>query len=197
VAGSKILGFGNLGTGRSARFNRFLHGHSVLKGARFILRRPAADAVALAVAQLVAQGFVAREDNLDVQLKQSGSHWLARAVEIGGKKVSWGESVVDYVLGDTALDIVLRPRISHTLVMVAARELPDGMTELHVFPHMSLTGRPGSYAGAESRLRASLEAVSATGTADGTLVSYKRSLGIPNDGSPASQQMVETLLGWR
>jgi len=195
-----LLGFGNqgnLGSGRDARFNRFLDRASVLKGGRFVVRRPAADLLTLAVAQLVAEGFTEREDDLGAQLNERKSHWMAQAVEIGGNKVSWGEGVVDYVLGDTALDFILRPVIAHTLVMVAARELPDATTELHVFPHMSGTGRPGSYAGAESRLQRSLEAVESACTGDGTLVLYERSLGIPNEGSPASQEMVETLLGWR
>ena len=192
----KVLGIGNLGSGRDARFNRFLHRHDVLKGGRFVLRRPAVDAVTLAVALLGAEGFVARENDLDARLRERGSQWLAQAVEIGGNKVSWGEGVVDYVLGDTALDIILRPRISHTLVVVSAKELPEASTELHVFPHMSREGRPGSYAGAASRLSDSLDAIEAACTADGTLISYERSLGVPNEGSPASQAMVKELLGW-
>jgi hypothetical protein len=191
-----ILGVGNLGRGRDARFNRFLHGRSVLKGARFVLRGSPADAVTLAVTQLIMEGFIAREDDLATQLRERRSEWIAQAVEIGGNKVSWGEGVVDYVLGNTALDIVLRPRISHTLVVVSARELPEARTELHVFPHMSREARPGSYAGAASRLSDSLDALSEACTADGTLISDERSLGIPNEGSPASQVMVKELLGW-
>jgi hypothetical protein len=128
----RILGIGNLGSGRNARFNRFLHGHDVLKGGRFVLRRPAADAVTLAVTLLGTEGFVARENDLNAQLRERGSQWLAQAVEIGGNKVSWGEGVVDYVLGDTALDIVLRPRISHTLVRAAGDKYGTACLSAHV-----------------------------------------------------------------
>lgn len=50
---------------------------------------------------------------------------------------------------------------------------------------------------AARRLRESADAISATCAADGTLVSQEQMTGIRNDGSPASQQMVRELLGWR
>jgi len=77
-----------LGSGPDARFHTFERG-GPLKGARFVLRRPAADAFALAVGHLVAEGFVEREDGLGARLRELDSPWLARAVEIGTASGSW------------------------------------------------------------------------------------------------------------
>jgi hypothetical protein len=185
------------GSGPDARFH-FLERSGSLTGARFILRRPAADAVAIAVGHLVAEGFVAREDGLDARLRETGSAWLARAVEIGDAKGSWGKGFLADLIEDTPLMIFNRFQrgIAPTLVMVAARALPDGTTELVVYPHMSGTGDPEGASGAAPRVRASVKAIVAASTADETLVSHERMTGIRNDGSPASQQMVRELLGW-
>jgi hypothetical protein len=190
-----VLGIGNLGSGQEARFT-FWQRHSVLHGGRFVLRRAAGDAITLAVAHLVTQGFVARETNLDEQLRQMGSPWLAQAVEIGDSKGSLREGLVDYLIDETPLEIFSKRKISHTLAIAAARELPDGTTELVIYPHVSGTGAPQGAAGAEARLRASYKAIAAASTDEGYLVSHERFYGIPNDGSPASQEMVQKLLGW-
>jgi hypothetical protein len=42
-----------------------------------------------------------------------------------------------------------------------------------------------------------LESHEAASIAEGNLLSHERFAGIPNDGSPASQEMVQKLLGWR
>jgi hypothetical protein len=190
-----VLGIGKLGTGRDARFT-FFQKRSVLHGGQFVLHCAPADAIALAVAQLNAEGFTSRDDNLDVRLREMGSPWLAQAVEIGETNGSWRRGFVAALMEDTPLEWFLQQRIPHTLVMVAARELPDSTTELVVHPHPSSEGDPGAAAGAEVRLRASYKAIAAACTADGTLVSHARSLGVANDGSPASQQMVGKLVGW-
>jgi len=192
-----VIGLGDTGAGRDARFRSFLRRYDTLRGGRFVVRRPVADAVASTVERLVAAGFVAREDGLDDGLREAGSPWTARAVEIGDPDRSRGREWVADLIKDTPLDWVLQRKISHTLVVVAARDLGGGTTELDVFPHMSATGIPSGAAGAEGRLRTVLAAIQSAGTADGALVSYTRSMGIPNDGSPASQEMVRTLLGWR
>jgi hypothetical protein len=46
-------------------------------------------------------------------------------------------------------------------------------------------------------VRTTIATMEAAAVADGTLISHEKMLGIRNDGSPASQQMVEDLLGWR
>jgi hypothetical protein len=191
-----VLGIGNLGAGRTARFSYFQR-HSVLHGGRFVLRCSAADAVTLGMAHLVAEGFLARDDNLEEHLRTMGSPWTAQAVEIGDPKGSRREGVVDFLIDETPLEVFMQRRISHTLVMVTARELPDATTELVIYPHASSAGDPQWSAGAEARLRKSYTALAAASTANGTLVSHERFLGIRNDGSPASQEMVGTLLGWR
>ena len=190
-----MLGFGNLGTGRDARFN-FFQRHSLLHGGLFVLRGTPVDAVALAVAQLVAQGFVIRDDQLDAQLREIDSPWVAQAVEIGDSDGSSREGIVDYLADDTVFEVFLKRRISRTLVMVTARELPDATTELVIYPHASDKGDPQGSAGAEARLRRSYKTLEAAIATDGTLVSHKRFVGIANDGSPASQEMARKLVGW-
>jgi len=187
-----------LGSGRDARFHALERG-GTLSGARFILRRPAVDAVALAVAQLLAEGFVIREDGLDERLRGMGSPWLARAVEIGEAKGSWARLRLADLIEDTPLMFFDRfqRRIALTLVVVAARELPDGTTELVYYPHTSGKGDPEGAFGAAARLRDCASAIAEVTTADGTLVTREKMTGIRNDGSPASQEMVRELLGWR
>lgn len=193
-----MLGRGKLGTGRDARFHTFEHS-GPLRGARFVLRRGAADAIAMAIENLVAEGFVARDDALDEKLRDLGSPWTARAAEIGDTKGSWAKGIVADLIEETPLVFLnrLQRGISHTLVMVTARELPDATTELVLYPHASSKGDPGGWAGATERLRTSYEAITALCTADGSLVSQEKLIGIRNDGSPASQEMVRQLLGWR
>jgi len=187
-----------LGAGREARFHALERG-GVLKGARFILRRPATDAIALAVGHLVAEGFVVRDDDLDARLREVGSPWLARAVEIGDATGSWARLRLADLIEDTPLMFFDRfqRRIALTLVMVAARELPDGTTELVFYPHTSGKGDPEGAFGAASRVRDSAKSIVEACTADRSLVSHETMSGIRNDGSPASQQMVRELLGWR
>jgi hypothetical protein len=193
-----VAGGGKLGAGRDARFHMFEHG-GTLKGARFVLHTPAAAAITLAVSQLVAQGFTAREDDIDARLREMGSPWLARAAEIGDAKSSWKKGIIADLIENTPLMLLSRAQrgISPTLVMVAARELPDATTELVLFPHPSDEGHPEGWAGAARRVRASVEEIVAASTADGSLVSHEVLKGIRNDGSPASQQMVRELVGWR
>ncbi|NRQ51461.1 hypothetical protein [Aeromicrobium stalagmiti] len=191
-------GSDGLGSGKDARFHFFSRSR-VPTGARFVLRGTATDAVTLAVAQLVSEGFVAREDDLDARLRQMGSPWLARAVEIGTADVSWPRQYLQDVIEDTPLIFLKRfqRKISPTLVMVAARHLPDATIELVLYPHTSRKGDPEGSFGASTRIRASVEAIVAASTANGIFVSHDTMNGIRNDGSPASQQMVRELLDWR
>ena len=193
-----MLGRGKLGAGKDARFH-FFDDSGTLTGARFVMRRHAADAVVLGVAHLVAEGFVAREDNLNARLRELGSAWSAQAAEIGDARGSWGKGFLMDVIEDTPLVFLNRFQrgISPTLAMVAARELPDATTELVIYPHSSGRGDPEAWSGASARLRQSYEAIASTTTADGTLVTHEKLIGIRNDGSPASQQMVRELLDWR
>jgi hypothetical protein len=189
---------GKLGAGRDARFHMFERS-GTLHGARFVLRRTPADAVASTVEYLVAEGFIERDDNLDARLEEIGSPWLARAVEIGDAKGSWAKGLFADLIEDTPLILLnrLSRGISPTLVMVAARALPEAATELVIYPHPSGRGDPEGWAGAAKRVRTTIATMEAAAVADGTLISHEKMLGIRNDGSPASQQMVEDLLGWR
>ena len=193
-----MLGRGKLGAGKEARFHYFERSR-VPYGARFVLRGTPADAVTLGVTQLVAEGFTAREDDLDARLRQMGSPWRAQAVEIGTADVSWRKQYLQDVIEDTPLIFLNRfqRKISPTLVMAAAQHLPDATIELVLYPHTSRKGDPEGSFGAATRLLDSVEAIAAASAANGTLVSHEKLIGIRNDGSPASQQMVRELLGWR
>ena len=193
-----MLGKGKLGEGGDARFHFFEHS-AALTGARFVLRRSPTEAVASAISALVVEGFTAREDDLDAKLRERESPWLAQAAVIGDSTGSWSKGLMADLIEDTPLVFLNRFQrgISPTLAMVAARVLPEGPTELVLYPHTSRSGHPQGSAGAAARVRASLEAIATAAAADGTLVSYEQLHGIRNDGSPASQQMVRELLNWR
>jgi hypothetical protein len=193
-----MLGRGKLGAGKDARFHGFEHS-ATLTGGRFVLRTSPADSVALALAHLVAEGFVAREDDLDARLAQLGSPWIARAAEIGDAKGSWAKGLVADLVEDTPLEIFNRFQrgIAPTVVMVAARPSEDATTELVLYPHASRKGDPGGAAGAASRVRQAISAIEAASAARGVLVEHEVMNGIRNDGSPASQEMVRKLLDWK
>ncbi|MGV8884569.1 MAG: hypothetical protein ACOH1T_03135 [Microbacteriaceae bacterium] len=193
-----MLGRDKLGGGKDARFHTFERSGS-LTGARFVVRRAASDAVALAVEKFVAAGFAVRDDNLDARLREAGSPWVARAVEIGDAKGSWKKGIIADLIEDTPLVFLTRMQrgISPTLVMVTARALPDGTTELIFYPHASTTGDPEGWAGAAERIRNSAAEIANAFASEATLVSHEKMNGILNDGSPASQEMVRTLLNWK
>ena len=193
-----MLGRGKLGDGNDARFHGLEHS-ATLTGGRFVLLSSPPDSIALALAHVVAEGFATRDDNLDARLAQQDSPWIAQAAEIGDAKGSWAKGLVADLVEDTPLEFFNRFQrgISPTVVMIAARAQDDGTTELVLYPHASRRGDPEGSAGAASRARHAIAAIAAASTASGVLVSHETMNGIRNDGSPASQEMVRQLLGWK
>ncbi|OAN40989.1 hypothetical protein [Microbacterium sp. H83] len=186
------------GMGADARFSRLAYS-GPLRGARLTVRYSPDDALRLAVDQLVAQGFVVRQDGFDERLRAEGSAWQAVSLEIGdakrSKRTFWTGLIADEF--PFPLPKALQHSIPPTLVVATARQAADGTTELVVFPHASRDGDPEYSWAAAPRISAAVEAMTATATSSAALVDHETMRGIANDGCPASQQVVRDLLGWR
>lgn len=186
------------GVGADARFSRLAYS-GPLRGARLVVRWSPEDAVRLAAEQLIAQGFVARQDGFGDRLHAQGSEWRAVALEIGDAKRSrrtfWTGLIADEF--PFPLPKALQHSIPPTLVVATARRAADGTTELVVFPHASREGDPEYSWAAAPRITAAVEALTGAATSSAALVDHEVMRGIPNDGCPASQQVVRDLLGWR
>ena len=187
-----------LGRGKDARV-WFHERKGVMHGVRILVNADAPSSVRLGVDQLVAQGFTERDDNLPTLLHTQGSEWTACAVEIGDAKKSWKTGIISELVDESWLSALpwFQPSIPPTLVMVAARALPNGATELVMYPHSSRAGDPTSFNGAMPRFRAATDAIIAAATQAGRFISSEKMRGITNDGSPASQQAVRELLNWK
>lgn len=168
-------------------------------GARFVLRTSPTQAVQLGLDQFVAEGFDLRDEDLHSELERRGSEWTACALQIGDAKRSRTRGLLADLVEDTPLEIlpVFARAISPTLVVVSARPVADETAELVIYPHTSGRGHAEGATGAAPRIRVAYDRIRARATEDGILVSAEKMRGIRNDGSPASQQMVRELLGWR
>lgn len=186
------------GVGADARTSR-LEYNGPLRGARVLLRYTPDDAVRLAGDQLVAQGFVMRDDGYDGHFRAHGSAWTAVALEIGdakrSKRTFWTGLIADEF--PFPLPKALQHAIPPTLVVAAARPGADGVTELVVYPHTSRHGDPEYAFAAAPRVAAAIDGIVTAATGAGVLVSNEVMRGIANDGSPASQAAVREVLGWR
>jgi len=186
------------GTGADARTSR-LEYNGPLRGARVLLRYTPDDAVRLAVDQLVAQGFVVREDGYDRHPETRASPWTAAAVEIGdarrSRRTFWTGLIADEF--PFPLPKALQHAIPPTLVVAAARPTADGATELVVYPHTSRHGDPEYAFAAAPRVSGAIDGILAAAGGAGVLISSEVMRGIANDGSPASQAVVRDVLGWR
>lgn len=187
-----------LGRGKDARV-AFTERKGVLHGYRMVVNADPPSSMRLGVDQLVAQGFVERDDQLPARLHARGSEWTACAVEIGDAKRSWKAGIISELVDESWLSALpgFQPGIPPTLVVVAARALAPDTTELVLYPHTSRKGDPTSFNGAMPRVRAAAESIIATATQAGRFISSEKMRGIANDGSPASQQAVRDLLNWR
>lgn len=186
------------GVGADARVSRLVYS-GPLRGARITLRYTPEDAVRLATDQLVAQGFVVRQDGFDARVRAQGGGWQAVALEIGdakrSKRTFWTGLIADEF--PFPLPKALQHSIPPTLVVATARQAADGTTELVVFPHASRDGDPEYSWAAAPRVTAAVEGITTTASSSAALIDHEVMRGIPNDGCPASQQVVRDLLGWR
>ncbi len=186
------------GSGRDARTSRGSYKGS-LRGARWIVRSDRERLVRIAVEFLHDEGFEVRQDGFAEHLHAEQSEWTATALEIGDEKRSnrgWWQSLLTDELPiplPKALQHVLPP----TLVVAASRRVGSGVAELVVFPHASLRGDSQYARAAAPRVRSAIERITAAAGSETAMLSYESLLGIPNDGSPASQAVVRDVLGWR
>ncbi|MFF7292537.1 hypothetical protein ACFY9N_08380 [Microbacterium sp. NPDC008134] len=147
----------------------------------------------------MAEGFDPRDDGYAALLDEQGSEWTAIALEIGNEERSrrgWWQGLLTDDL-PFPLPRFLQPSIPPTIVVVAARPVSRSVAELVVFPHTSRRGDPTYASAAAPRISAAIERISAAAGAEGAMLSHETMRGIPDDGNPASQQMVRDVLGWR
>lgn len=172
-----------------------------LTGRRLVVRWSPADAVAAGIEQVLAQGFARRDADLAERLHAEGSAWVAGAAEIGEKRRSWRRGLIaDIVEEVLPIDLIpgLRRTAAPTLVVVAARPLPDGTTEVLLMPHASRTGDPEAAFGAAPRVRAAADGLVEAARAAGALVAVdRRTLGVADPDCPASRKAAKRLLGWK
>ena len=168
-------------------------------GARLRLRYSAQVAVHLATDQLVEQGFVVRADGFDQILRAQGSPWTAVALELGDAERSNRMFWINYFTEDLPFPMpkFLQPSIAPTLVVATARTNAEGMTELVIYPHSSRKGDSTYAFAARPRVTAAIAGVVQVATAAAALESHEVMRGIANDGCPASQAVVRSVLKWR
>ena len=172
-----------------------------LTGRRMVVAWQPADAALAGIEQALAQGFTRHAVDLAAKLSAEGSDWVGHAAVIGERRKSWRRGVIaDLVEEVLPIDLIpgLRRTVAPTLVVVAARPLPDGATELLVMPHASRTGDPEAAFGAAPRVRAAADALVEAARAAGALIEVdRRTLGVADPGCPASREAAKRLLGWK
>jgi hypothetical protein len=186
------------GRGRDARTSR-LQWKGFLRGARWVVTSTPERLLRIGSDFLVAEGFDPRDDGYAALLDEQGSEWTAIALEIGNEERSrrgWWQGLLTDDL-PFPLPRFLQPSIPPTIVVVAARPVSRSVAELVVFPHTSRRGDPTYASAAAPRISAAIERISTAAGAEGAMLSHETMRGIPDDGNPASQQMVRDVLGWR
>lgn len=186
------------GRGRDARTSR-LQWKGFLRGARWVVTSTPERLLRIGSDFLVAEGFDLRDDGYPALLEERGSEWTAVALEIGNEERSrrgWWQGILTDDL-PFPLPRFLQPSIPPTIVVVAARPVSRTVAELVVFPHTSRRGDPTYASAAAPRIDAAIERITAAAGAEGAMLSHEAMRGIPNDGNPASQQMVRDMLDWR
>jgi len=173
----------------------------MLRAHRLILREVPANAVQVVVRHLLAQGFTVFGD-MDAAVRREESGWVATAVHIG-QRSGFLRGQINGLIEATPLMLLpgLKRNIPPTLVVAAARWLPDGTCELLVRPQTSLDLRralidheDNSLAG--PRFQAALQGAIAAFQAAGTFLSDHRFTNLEPD-CPAAPQRVRELTGWR
>lgn len=172
-----------------------------LTGRRLVVRWSPEDAVRAGTDKVLAQGFARRDEGLAEKLRDERSEWFAAAAVIGERTSSWRRGLIaDIVEEVLPIDLIpgLRRTAAPTLVVVAARPLPDGTTEVLLMPHASRTGDPEAAFGAAPRVRAAADGLVEAARAAGALVEVdRRTLGVADPDCPASRKAAKRLLGWK
>lgn len=172
-----------------------------MRGSRWVVRSTPDRLVRIAADYLIAEGFDPRADNdtFAGTLAAQGSEWTAVALELGDEKRSnrgwWQGFITD------ELPFPLPRRLQHvlppTLVVAAARSVSSSVAELVVFPHASRRGDAQHSGAAAPRVAAAIDGITSAAGAESAMLSHESLRGLPDDGCPASQQVVRDVLGWR
>jgi len=105
----------------------------VLWARQMVVRDTPEHAVEVGVGYLAAYGFRVRPGDVTTALRAEGSPWVAKAVEIG-KDAGALRGCLYSLISDTPLALVMKRTIPPTLVIVAARTMPDGSCVLAIQP---------------------------------------------------------------
>ena len=179
----------------SAGYFRLLRNH------RLVVRAAPPEAVRVAVGNLLAQGFAVFGD-METALRREESAWAATAVRIG-QPSGFLRGMVNGLIEDTPLVLIpgLKRNIPPTLVVAAARWLPDGTCELLVRTQPSLNLKHllvdhDDIWLAAPRIDAAVEATIAAFQGAGAFISDSWFTNLEPD-CPAAPQRVKELTGWR
>lgn len=186
------------GSGRDARTSRgALTGP--LRGARWVVRSTPERLTRIATDFLVAEGFEVRADGFEDRLRERGSEWTSVALEIGDERRSRRGWWQGFVTDDLPFPLprLLQHVLPPTLVVATARKVASGVAELVVFPHTSRRGDAEYAAAAAPRVTAAIDGITAAAGSETAMLSHEYLRGLPNDGCPASQEVVHDVLGWR
>lgn len=175
-----------------------------LKGQRYLVGGSPVAAIDVAIGQLLAEGFVLRTDDLDHALRQQGSNWVGRTVEIGdvsnAKRLWWQNFLfTDSSQGCSILwEWAMRRGIAPTLVAVVARPAVDGQSELVISPVQSGVGPFEDRHAAEPRLRRVLAAVGARFAQTGQLIQQPEEVEplLLDEQCPAQEKALKSLINW-
>jgi len=173
----------------------------MLRTHRLILRAVPEDAVQVVVGYLLAQGFTVYDD-MDAAVRREESGWVATAVHIG-EHSGFVRGMVNGLIEETGLMLIpgLKRNIPPTLVVTAARWLPDGTCELLVcalpsldFKRILIDHDDDSLAG--PRYQAAVQGAIAAFQAAGTFIGDHWFPKLEPD-CPATPKRARELTGWR
>jgi hypothetical protein len=149
---------------------------SRLRGRRMIVCDTPENAVRTGVNHFLPHGFCVRPCNMGDILSQEGSLWSAQALEIG-ERIGAGRGLVKGILAETPLALVpfFKMDIPPTLVIITARSLPDGTSELIVQPITSRSQGLGHFlADDSSRDNSDLAAPRVNAAVESMIDSYQQ-----------------------
>lgn len=167
-------------------------------GRRLVVRDDPANAVPLAASWFYAYEFAPFGD-VDAALRREGSAWTAQAVAIG-QPVGDLRGLLNGVIDETPLALLpfVRRNIPPTLVMIAARWLPDETCELLIQPIRSTDWRSAFLEDedlATPRVKAAIQATVDAYRTAGRFVKVGRFKKLDPD-CPVTYPRATALTGW-
>jgi len=173
----------------------------IFSGRRIVVRQYPAEAVHVVVGCLLQQGFTLFGD-LETTLREEGSSWTATATRIG-KHTGLLRGLANTLIDETPLMLLplLKRDIPPTLVVTAARWMPDGTCGVLIMPYVSFELLRGALDGDERlaapRLNAAIGAAIDMFQAAGTFVDDHWGVGNVEKDCPVLPKRVRALTNWR